>query len=68
VTAPVTIDDMIEELRRELVERARMLPIWKRNSGSARRNMLDRRHDILAAIVDHLEEERRNGRSAVARE
>lgn len=55
---PVSLDDMIEEARRELDVRKNTYPRWKQGSGAARRNMLDRRYDVMAAIVTHLERER----------
>lgn len=64
---PVTLDEMIAEARRELEMRQRVYARWRQGSGRAGRAKLDRQYDVMAAIVEHLEEERRHGRSTVAR-
>jgi hypothetical protein len=53
---PVTLPDMIQEVKRELEMRARLYPEWKRTTGRFKRNQLDRQWDVMVAILKHLEE------------
>ena len=55
---PVTLEDMIIEVRRELRMRATLYPEWKRNAGRNKRNQMDRQFDVMNAILEHLEKER----------
>ena len=55
---PVTLDDMITEVKRELATRARVYPKWKDQAGRNKRNQLDRQWDVMEAILKHLEGER----------
>lgn len=52
---PVTLDDMIREVRRELAMRAQVYPRNKQNAGHALRNKIDRQWDVMEAILKHLE-------------
>jgi hypothetical protein len=60
---PVTLDDMIAEVRRELTMRERWYPLWKKEASRNKRNQLDRQWDVMEAILKHLEEERDHGRA-----
>lgn len=62
---PVTLDDMIEEVARELRLRARFYAERVR-TGRMNRRRADRQFDVMEAVLKHLEEERANGRAAVA--
>ena len=55
---PVTIDDMIAEVRRELAMRDRLYERWKSNTGRSKRYQLDHQYRVMAAILKHLEGER----------
>jgi hypothetical protein len=55
---PVTLDDMIQEVKRELAMRERLYPQWKRDAGRNKRNQLDRQWDVMEAVLQHLEAER----------
>lgn len=55
---PVTIDDMIEEVRRELKLRQRLYPQWQRDAGRNKRNMMDRQYHVMNAVLLHLEAQR----------
>ena len=55
---PVTIDDMIVEVRRELEMRSRLYPQWKVTAGRNKRNQMDRQWDVMEAILKHLEGQR----------
>lgn len=55
---PITLDDMIAEIKRELAMRAEWYPKWKANAGRNKRNALDRQWDVMEAILKHLEGER----------
>ena len=52
---PVTLDDMIQEVRRELEIRARLYPEWKRTAGRNKRNQMDRQFDVMEAVLKYLE-------------
>lgn len=53
---PVTLDDMIAEVKRELEMRARLYPQWKLNAGNNKRNQMDRQWDVMEAVLRFLEE------------
>jgi hypothetical protein len=55
---PVTIDDMIVEVERELAMRHRMYPQWKRKASNGMRARMDRQLEVMTAILEHLEGER----------
>jgi hypothetical protein len=55
---PVSLDDMIAEIKRELEMRGRLYPEWKAKAGRNKRNQMDRQWDVMEAILKHLEEER----------
>jgi hypothetical protein len=55
---PVTLDDMIAEVKRELAMRAEWYPKWKANAGRNKRNQMDRQWDVMEAVLQHLEAER----------
>jgi len=55
---PVTLDDMIAEVKRELAMRAVWYPRWKVNASINKRNQMDRQWDVLEAVLRHLEAER----------
>lgn len=55
---PVSLDDMIAEIERELAMRARLYPEWKMNAGRNMRNKFDRQWDVMEAVLKHLQEER----------
>lgn len=55
---PVTLDEMIQEVRRELDVRARLYPEWKSKAGRNKRNQMDRQFDVMEAILKHLEQQR----------
>lgn len=55
---PVTIDDMIEEVKRELEMRTRLYPIWKRDASRNKQARMDRQLDVMEAILKHLEAQR----------
>jgi hypothetical protein len=57
---PVTLDDMIAEVKRELEMRAHWYPQWKAKAGIVKRNQMDRQWDVMEAILKFLEEA--NGR------
>ena len=57
---PITLDDMIVEVRRELRMRALKYPEWKRDASRNARNRLDRQWDVMEAVLKYLEES--NGR------
>jgi hypothetical protein len=65
---PITLDDMIGEVRRELEMRARKYPEWKVNASRNVRNRMDRQYDVMEAILKHLEREREHGRTTMDRE
>ena len=53
---PISLDDMIEEVRRELRMRATLYPKWKADAGRNKRNQLDRQWDTMEAVLKYLEE------------
>lgn len=53
---PVSLDDMIAEVRRELRMRATLYPKWKADAGRNKRNELDRQWDRMEAVLKYLEE------------
>ncbi len=55
---PVSLDDMIAEIERELAMRARLYPEWKKTAGLNKRNQMDRQWDVMEAVLKHLQEER----------
>jgi len=61
---PVTLDDMIEEVRTELRYRQQVFGNAVR-TGRMNKRLADRRFDVMEAVLRHLEEERRNERGAV---
>lgn len=52
---PISIDDMIEEVRRELRMRATLYPKWKADAGRNKRNQIDRQWDVMEAVLKYLE-------------
>lgn len=60
MSAPITLDDMIDEVRRELVYRqrvyARLVAEQKMNS-----RQRDRRIDVMEAVLAHLRTDRGDG-------
>jgi len=61
---PVTLDDMIREVRRECQKRRE---VYGRatSAGVMNRRTADRRIDVMDAVLDHLEKERANDRGTV---
>jgi hypothetical protein len=55
---PITLQDMIDEVERELGMRERLYPQWKAAAGRNKRNQLDRQWDVMEAILKHLQGER----------
>ena len=55
---PVTLDDMILEVKRELGLRDRLYPIWRRDASRNKRNQMDWQLHVMEAILKHLEAER----------
>lgn len=55
---PISLDDMIAEVRRELDMRARVYPEYKREAGRVKRNRLDHQYEVMEAILHKLEGER----------
>lgn len=53
---PISLDDMIEEVRRELRMRATLYPKWKADAGRNKRNQIDRQWDVMEAVLRYLEE------------
>ena len=51
---PITLDDMIVEVRRELRMRATLYPKWKADAGRNKRNQLDRQWDAMEAVLKYL--------------
>ena len=64
---PVTLDDMIGEVRRELVMRQKLYTQWKQNASRYKRDQMDRQYVVMAAILNHLEEARADERGTVDR-
>lgn len=62
---PITLDDMIVEVRRELRMRTTLYPKWKADAGRNKRNQLDRQWDVMEAVLKYLEGS--NGRGTVDR-
>lgn len=60
---PITLDDMIREVRRELAMRQTVYANRRRNAGFALRNQIDRQFDVMEAVLKHLEGERDSGGS-----
>lgn len=52
---PITLADMVDEVRRLLQMRAGLYPQWKRGASLATRNMLDRQFDVMKAVLHNLE-------------
>jgi hypothetical protein len=63
---PVTLDDMIAEVRTELNYRRQVFGNAVR-TGRMNKRLADRRFDVMEAILNHLEEERDHGRTTVDR-
>lgn len=55
---PISLDDMIAEVRRELGMREKLYPEWKREAGRVKRNRLDHQYEVMEAVLHHLEGER----------
>jgi uncharacterized membrane protein len=55
---PITLDDMIHEVRREQAMRRDVYPKLKANAGRNKHNQLDRQFDVMQAVLEHLEAER----------
>lgn len=55
---PVTLDEMIAEVQRELDMRDRLYPEWKRGAGIIARKRLERRMLVMEAVLDKLRAER----------
>jgi hypothetical protein len=55
---PISLEDMIAEVKRELAMRERLYPEWKKTAGRNKRNQLDRQWDVMEAVLQHLEAER----------
>ena len=58
---PISIDEMIQEVERELEMRSRLYPEWKRNAGRNKRNAMDRQWDRMEAVLKTLKELRDGG-------
>jgi len=58
---PVTLDDMIAEVKRELEMRRVWYPQWKLKAGNNKRNQMDRQWDVMEALLARLENERARG-------
>lgn len=63
---PVSIDDMIEEVRRECQTR-RYVYGRACSEGRMNRRLADRRIDVMDAVLQRLERERNHDRGAVDR-
>jgi hypothetical protein len=50
-----SLDDMIQEVRRELRMRATLYPKWKADAGRNKRNQIDRQWDVMEAVLKFLE-------------
>jgi hypothetical protein len=61
---PVTLDDMIAEVRRECQRRREVYWVAAAR-GAMNRRSADRRIDVMDAVLDHLEKERANDRGTV---
>lgn len=55
---PVTLDDMIQEVERELEMRSRVYDRYKHTTGLIKRKQMDRQYEVMEAILKRLEGER----------
>jgi hypothetical protein len=55
---PVTLDDMIAEVEREVAMRTRLYPQWKAGAGIVKRNQMDRQLEVMETVLERLKGER----------
>jgi hypothetical protein len=54
---PISLGDMIREVRREVARRQSINPQRRRTAGLALRNQIDRQYDVMEAVLKYLEEQ-----------
>lgn len=52
---PITLDDMIAEVKRELGLRTRLYPQWKQGASNAKQRAFDLQYATMEAVLRELE-------------